>query len=387
MSTNPRRGGLRKRRKDPFVQIDSRTVEDHRISFRALGILAFLLNKPDGWDVRSTQIASHGKVGEDHDSEREGEAAVRTALRELAAAGYYRLERCRLLDGKFVMSTAISETPVAAWAEQYQIFRGAAAGVPLFEQQDGSFLLRYPDGSLHPEDFHEAPDTDSGISGQQKPASGNPASGAPRSGLPATGEPTAGEGLPFKEGLPQRGYTDSDHPSDDRPGANGEAGSTGPRRTPRGKRVSTSKGRPAQPTLDGEVPEAEGRNPTTHDEAMGIARRWIDYRAANRTPVGGTHPLVKLGNLIKTYLEVDYTDIEIRHALTLCDTGIPSHREIERALAEVRGARQASQQRGQRRSTNRHIDTTTPEERDARNPFRRAARSSDVANPIVEGAA
>ena len=102
-------GGLRKRL-DPYVKVPSATARDKRLSFRARGVLVYLLDLPDGWDVRSEQVASEGK---------EGREAVRTALNELAALGYYRLERRRLLNGTFAMGTAIGETPDPEWARQY----------------------------------------------------------------------------------------------------------------------------------------------------------------------------------------------------------------------------------------------------------------------------
>lgn len=181
-------GGLRKRRTHRFVQIPSSTIRDKRLSFRARGILAYLLDMPDGWDVKSEFLASQGK---------EGREAVRTGLGELAVCGYYRLERRQLRDGTFQMGTAISEEPVESWAAESAEFSGKA--VPCIEQEDGSFKVRHKDGTLTDDGFeavavdgNDGPDddgppagsTEDGFSGSGIPGSGSPDSGAPDSGSP-----------------------------------------------------------------------------------------------------------------------------------------------------------------------------------------------------------
>ena len=70
---------LRIAKRDRFTVVDQRTVNDDRLSFRARGILVWLLDKSDGWRVDSEQLAAAAKEGRD---------AVRTALNELVAAGY-----------------------------------------------------------------------------------------------------------------------------------------------------------------------------------------------------------------------------------------------------------------------------------------------------------
>ncbi|MFE4575746.1 hypothetical protein [Streptomyces chartreusis] len=132
---------VRHNRRPRYVPIDSRTVRDTTISFRALGLLAYLLDQREGWQVRSDQLSK----GEG----REGRGAVRTALRELAEHGYYRLERRRLRTGKCVMGTAVSEYPLEQWIRDHEIFSTASdPAVPVVEQEDGTFLVEYPDGTF-----------------------------------------------------------------------------------------------------------------------------------------------------------------------------------------------------------------------------------------------
>jgi len=75
-----------KDREHPFVQIDNRAVEDAELSWRARGILAYLLSKPDDWQIRVGDLVRHGV---------DGEQSARSGLRELATRGYLRRRRLR----------------------------------------------------------------------------------------------------------------------------------------------------------------------------------------------------------------------------------------------------------------------------------------------------
>ncbi|MFJ4880085.1 hypothetical protein ACIP93_33425 [Streptomyces sp. NPDC088745] len=133
-----------------YVNVESKTVRNDRLSYRALGLLVFLLDQKEGWQVRSDQLSK----GEG----REGRTAVRNALRELADEGYYRLERRRLLDNQYAMGTAISEYPVESWKRDNKIFSSKRdPAVPVVEQKDGTFLVQYPDGSLGSDGFEADP--------------------------------------------------------------------------------------------------------------------------------------------------------------------------------------------------------------------------------------
>ncbi|MEU3455566.1 hypothetical protein ABZ671_18490 [Micromonospora sp. NPDC006766] len=345
MSMENPRGGLRKRRRDPFVQVPSSTVDDFTVPFRSLGVLTWLLNKPDGWDVNSIQIANEGKgkTLRGRKAAREGREAVRTALRELALAGYYRLEKRRMLDRTFVMGTAVSETPVASWAAQAEFFGGKY--VPLVEQPDGSFKVKYPDGTLLDDDFPppegqqladdagEDPDGSenlgdrfSGSEGLDNLGDGFSGSENPGPENPGPGEAATGNLSPIQEGLHQRGYTDSDHPSDDR---RGEA--------------ADDRADAVQPALDGTIPAPRAsdpkppKEPTNHDLAMGIARSWTTYRASKGWPVVASNPLHAVKSLVLPFLDAGYTEDEVKRALNGIAEGLPSKAQMERALVTIRG--------------------------------------------------
>lgn len=151
-------GGLRRIQNTPFVMVPSTTITDKRLSFKARGILAYLLDKPDGWDVRAESIA--------RDSDKDGREAVQSGLRELAAAGYYRLERRRMRDGTFTMGTAVSAVPVPEWVTDYADSDGKP--VTVVEQADGTF------------DGIPAGQTGNGFSGSGSPVAGSAGAGQPR---------------------------------------------------------------------------------------------------------------------------------------------------------------------------------------------------------------
>lgn len=88
---------------DRYLVADNRILRDTRISDRARGLLLRVLSYPDGWDIDSTWLAERTKEGRD---------AVRCAIRELEAAGYWSSERVQVPDpkrpGRLVWSTAVT---------------------------------------------------------------------------------------------------------------------------------------------------------------------------------------------------------------------------------------------------------------------------------------
>lgn len=89
------------RRAAGFVQIDNRAVNDDRLSFRARGLLLWLLGRPPGWRYSTHRMPSP----------TEGRDAVRTAMRELESAGYVRRRRVNGAGGKVTTVTEVAELP------------------------------------------------------------------------------------------------------------------------------------------------------------------------------------------------------------------------------------------------------------------------------------
>jgi len=69
----------KEQKKAGFAQIPNSVFNDKRLSYRALGLLAYLLSKPPNWNPVMAELRKERK-------ERKG--AVRTAVAELEKLGY-----------------------------------------------------------------------------------------------------------------------------------------------------------------------------------------------------------------------------------------------------------------------------------------------------------
>lgn len=77
---------LRRRRDRRFSIIACDPIEDRRLSWEALGVLAFLLSKPDDWETHPAHLTRYRPGGRDR---------MRRVLSELRKAGYLVLIRDR----------------------------------------------------------------------------------------------------------------------------------------------------------------------------------------------------------------------------------------------------------------------------------------------------
>lgn len=85
--------------------------DDPRLSWKAAGILWYLLSRPDGWKFNRSDLVNR---------HTDGEAAVKSGLRELRKHGYLRMERVKEDGGQFGRyQWRVAETPLteAQWAK------------------------------------------------------------------------------------------------------------------------------------------------------------------------------------------------------------------------------------------------------------------------------
>ena len=80
-------------KRDRWSSISNATLEDANLSFKARGLLAYLLSKPDTWTANITELG--------HASVHDGEKSIRAALAELVEYGYASFRRSRI-NGRFV---------------------------------------------------------------------------------------------------------------------------------------------------------------------------------------------------------------------------------------------------------------------------------------------
>ncbi|MFE2157138.1 hypothetical protein ACFW9M_04905 [Streptomyces lydicus] len=289
------RSAVRRNRRTYFVQVESQTARDDRISFRALGLLTYCLDQHESWNVRSEQLAR----GEG----REGRDAVRKALHELAENGYYRLERRRFLDGKTAMGAAVSEYPVEQWAQDYVTF-GGKLDVPVVEQEDGSFRVRYPDSTLGPDGFALDPES---IVSDERPAD-------------AATEPD-----PEPEAKPKKK----------------------PRTAPPAAARSAAQKKAQQPEKQEEsTGEAKGKTP-----AQEVATWYYEHATQRLGPYAGKQKsgwyfgLVKLS---QQALEAEYTQKQVAKAFQRTGVHFPTAHQFQRALSDERNNKPMPAQYGGR---------------------------------------
>jgi hypothetical protein len=78
---------------NPFVMIDRRPIENPELSWKAKGILAYLLSRPDNWIVRLGDLVKRS-TDKTH--------AIRGAIRELQKAGHVHRKEIRGENGQFL---------------------------------------------------------------------------------------------------------------------------------------------------------------------------------------------------------------------------------------------------------------------------------------------
>lgn len=66
--------------KKEFTRIDNSLINDEGLSYKARGILAYLLSKPDNWTVSIGDISNK--------SEKDGKESIKSAFKELVDKGY-----------------------------------------------------------------------------------------------------------------------------------------------------------------------------------------------------------------------------------------------------------------------------------------------------------
>lgn len=85
-----------------YSVVHNELIEDRRLSFKARGILIYLLSKPDHWRTSMAQLASVSP---------EGIHAVRTGMKELETLGYIKRLRKQNSAGQWSMTTIVFDQP------------------------------------------------------------------------------------------------------------------------------------------------------------------------------------------------------------------------------------------------------------------------------------
>jgi hypothetical protein len=93
---------IRVEHRDRFVTVRNKTVRDKRLSFKARGVLVYLLSLPDDATVNREHLADHSP---------DGVWSIRSALAELAGAGYLEHRQVQDERGRWSTEVVVREAP------------------------------------------------------------------------------------------------------------------------------------------------------------------------------------------------------------------------------------------------------------------------------------
>jgi len=82
-----------KNKENPYSVINNYGLRDPELSWKAKGLLAYLLSLPDDWRVRPRELAKHAKARKAQNSKKaakSGVKAVYSGIHELMEAGYIK---------------------------------------------------------------------------------------------------------------------------------------------------------------------------------------------------------------------------------------------------------------------------------------------------------
>jgi hypothetical protein len=99
---------IRKNADNRFTHLSNELLQDSPLSFKALGMLVFLLSLPPNFLLNMEHLANKGKSKGKHGCGRDG---VRAIIKELQEEGYLRIDRVRV-KGKFISTEwFVTEVP------------------------------------------------------------------------------------------------------------------------------------------------------------------------------------------------------------------------------------------------------------------------------------
>ncbi len=105
-----------------YSVINNTVLNDKRLTWKAKGLAAYLLSKPDDWQIDRDRLA---------DQSEDGVTAVRSALKELEDCGYLRRTRRRSDNGKFPWEHTLFEIPQQPLAENPPVGKPSAENPPV----------------------------------------------------------------------------------------------------------------------------------------------------------------------------------------------------------------------------------------------------------------
>lgn len=147
---------------DGFTQIPNAALRDRRLSWKARGLLAYLLSHiDDGWAVDARRLAKEGP---------DGRIAILAGLNELVEAGYIVRTKHRTKEGRLITEMDVWDTPQPVTTQDAE--PGSENLTPAYPQDNS-----YPQED--PEDDQESYPQTAGRTGSRLTDAGSPDAGKP----------------------------------------------------------------------------------------------------------------------------------------------------------------------------------------------------------------
>lgn len=119
---------IRTKRTKNFTVLNNDLIRDSRLSFKARGLLQYMLSMPDDWKFYVSELAKH--------SSKEGESAIKTGLEELEELGYMRRIQRRESNGKFgAVDWEVLDEPAFSPEVDYPLAEKPTAEKPLADNR------------------------------------------------------------------------------------------------------------------------------------------------------------------------------------------------------------------------------------------------------------
>jgi len=153
---------IRRPRHEHYVRLDYDTIRDRRLSWKARGLLAYLLSLPDDWDISFQELMTQSP----HDKA----TALRSAFKELLATGYAALQVVRNTAGtraagrRYVVADApltpealadMQETCTSATAEMQETSRSGLLNFSFSEAQETCTITKQPEETNERQETNE----------------------------------------------------------------------------------------------------------------------------------------------------------------------------------------------------------------------------------------
>ncbi len=119
---------IRTKRTKNFTVLNNDLIRDSRLSYKARGLLQYMLSMPDDWKFYVSELAKH--------SSKEGESAIKTGLEELEELGYMRRIQRRESNGKFgAVDWEVLDEPAFSPEVDYPLAEKPTAEKPLADNR------------------------------------------------------------------------------------------------------------------------------------------------------------------------------------------------------------------------------------------------------------